>query len=340
MNKESNRIIPREAFNHPLLANLSDLAAELTGIRFLVVFPDNGGWGQCYPGSAATRPDFCRLIQSVKEGAKHCKMCHVLMSTAACRSGLTAQRCHAGLSVLVAPVPDTSSDEVFSVLGTCSFTSLARKEEWREAKARGKKLGIDLMQLEKTFEKIPSLDAGQEKMVRTLLSIAGEAVREIRTRMLLQKEIVKARDHANLKSIVKSTVEERLRDYCASVSRKKGPRTGKPAKRKRTPVLIRVVEDLVRRRPDAPYSVAEIASAARITPNHFSSLFHNYTGETFSEFLNEKRISAAKNLLRDLTLNISEVAFRVGYRDAGYFTRRFRQATGKSPRAWRENLSP
>lgn len=339
MSKDSYGTVPQRAFDHPLLAKLSDTAAELTGIRFMVVFPDKDGWNQCCPGGVAARPEFCRLIQSSKKGAKHCEMCHVLMSVAASSAGLTEQRCHAGLSVLVTPISDPGSDEVFSVLSTCTFTSPDKKKAWREAKLRGKKLGVDLAQLKKTFEEIPELNTIQARTARALMAIAGEAVREIKTRILLQKEVIQSRDHPRVKSVVESAVEQRLKDYGASVFRENGRRPEKSISRKRMPVLIRVVEDLVRRRPGIPYSVAEIAAAARVTPNHFSSLFHDHTGQTFSEFLGEKRITAAKSLLGDLTLNISEVAFRAGYTDAGYFTRRFRQATGVAPRAWRANLA-
>jgi two-component system response regulator YesN len=63
-------------------------------------------------------------------------------------------------------------------------------------------------------------------------------------------------------------------------------------------------------------------------------------GESFSEFLLNRRIELAKEVLRDLTLNITEVARKVGYDDPGYFARRFRRKTGMSPREWRETLTP
>ncbi len=43
MSKDSYGTIPQRAFEHPLLARLSDTAAELTGIGFMVVFPDKDG---------------------------------------------------------------------------------------------------------------------------------------------------------------------------------------------------------------------------------------------------------------------------------------------------------
>jgi AraC-like DNA-binding protein len=92
---------------------------------------------------------------------------------------------------------------------------------------------------------------------------------------------------------------------------------------------------LVAHKPSLPYTVTSIAAAARITPNHFSSLFHHWMGQSFLDFLNTARINAAKDLLRDLSLSISEVAHRAGYEDANYFARRFRLTTGMTPRKWR-----
>ena len=65
----------------------------------------------------------------------------------------------------------------------------------------------------------------------------------------------------------------------------------------------------------------------------------------FSEFLNAKRIAAAKEELRDpakTNVRISTIAFDLGYASLGPFNRAFKDATGMSPRAWREagGLSP
>jgi len=105
------------------------------------------------------------------------------------------------------------------------------------------------------------------------------------------------------------------------------------------PAVVRVVATLVDRRPNMPFSVGEIAAAARISPNHFSSLFRKHQKESFSVYLTEKRIDLAKEVLGDLTLNIAEVAQRVGYDDPGYFARRFKQKTGMTPGEWRAALS-
>jgi two-component system response regulator YesN len=92
---------------------------------------------------------------------------------------------------------------------------------------------------------------------------------------------------------------------------------------------------MVSRDPGLPFSVANISRAARITPNYFSMLFRKHAGQTFVSFLNEKRMELAKKHLQDLRLSVAEVADLAGFSDAGYFGRRFKQATGRTPEGWR-----
>jgi len=111
-----------------------------------------------------------------------------------------------------------------------------------------------------------------------------------------------------------------------------------PAPPPDAPLLIRVVCELARQRPGLPLSVKELAAAARVTPNHFTTLFHQHTGRPFTAYLTEQRMARAMVLLGQVTLNISEIARQVGYDDPGYFARRFRQHTQLSPREWRNRL--
>lgn len=121
-------------------------------------------------------------------------------------------------------------------------------------------------------------------------------------------------------------------------SRQGYPGEGKE-RAKGVPILVHVVCEMVRQRPDLPLSVKEIAAVARLTPNHFTALFHRHTGHVFTDYLAMERLKRAKQYLADLTLSINEVARLVGYDDPSYFTRWFRKRAGVSPRQWREQLS-
>ena len=92
-----------------------------------------------------------------------------------------------------------------------------------------------------------------------------------------------------------------------------------------------VVRAVVAHNPALPFTAATVARAARLSPNHFSSLFRKHSGETFSDFLTSQRVRLARDLLSDLTLSVNEVASRAGFQDAGYFSKRFKRTTGLSP---------
>ena len=82
----------------------------------------------------------------------------------------------------------------------------------------------------------------------------------------------------------------------------------------------------------------ELASAAHLSPFHFSRLFKKLTGATPHAYLATLRVSRAQTLLTETDLSITEVAARVGYAGSSHFSKAFRRATGLSPRAVRNAL--
>ncbi len=80
-----------------------------------------------------------------------------------------------------------------------------------------------------------------------------------------------------------------------------------------------------------PLSRKDVARHLRVHPNHLSRLFADFGGETFSEYLQARRLERARLLLEEPRLNISEVARLSGFGSANYFTRVFRQQTGRPP---------
>ncbi|WP_305096744.1 helix-turn-helix domain-containing protein [Croceibacterium aestuarii] len=67
------------------------------------------------------------------------------------------------------------------------------------------------------------------------------------------------------------------------------------------------------------------------------------SGTSFVQELNATRLDRASDLLADpraAGLPVSEIAWRCGFLDAGYFTRLFRKRFGITPRAWRAGHAP
>ena len=85
-------------------------------------------------------------------------------------------------------------------------------------------------------------------------------------------------------------------------------------------------------------NLAHVAKVVYVTPNYFSRVFKEETGETFIEWLNKLRIEKAKLLLKDVTIKTYEIAEKVGYHDYKYFSYNFKKYTGYNPKKYREWL--
>ncbi|TBL73244.1 response regulator [Paenibacillus thalictri] len=80
-----------------------------------------------------------------------------------------------------------------------------------------------------------------------------------------------------------------------------------------------------------PLSFADIAGELHLSRNYLGYVFKRETGVSFIQYLTQYRIERSKDLLRTKRYMISEVAEKVGFADAAYFSRVFRGAVGMSP---------
>jgi AraC-like DNA-binding protein len=97
--------------------------------------------------------------------------------------------------------------------------------------------------------------------------------------------------------------------------------------------LVRNIMDSTR--ADLGASSREIARRVGISERTLRRRFAAVTGMTWSEYVTDCRILAAIPLVVADTLSITQVAHRVGYGNAGTFTRAFRAHTGQTPSRYR-----
>ncbi|MPM94812.1 HTH-type transcriptional activator Btr [bioreactor metagenome] len=82
-------------------------------------------------------------------------------------------------------------------------------------------------------------------------------------------------------------------------------------------------------------SLNRVAQQINISPNYLSAVFSQEMGCTLTEYLTEKRMEKARELLRSTTKRSGEIAFEVGYKDAHYFSFLFKKSQGCTPRDYR-----
>ena len=93
----------------------------------------------------------------------------------------------------------------------------------------------------------------------------------------------------------------------------------------------------VEREPYGPWTVAGLAAACRLTPDHFAKCFRQALSQPPLEYLLHVRMrTAAYVLSADPDLAIKEAAERAGYATVHAFTRAFRRVIGVSPGQYRK----
>ena len=82
--------------------------------------------------------------------------------------------------------------------------------------------------------------------------------------------------------------------------------------------------------------LSDIASSASLSPSYFHTLFSTSVGKTPHEYLLERRIKAATELLSLTSLSMSEIAERSGFANQQYLGTVFKAHTGLSPVQYRK----
>ena len=78
------------------------------------------------------------------------------------------------------------------------------------------------------------------------------------------------------------------------------------------------------------------ASLAFLNEAAFCRYFKRQTRKTFSQFVNQVRITHATGLLLDKNKSIADVCYECGFNNLSYFNRQFREITNKSPLEYRK----
>lgn len=81
--------------------------------------------------------------------------------------------------------------------------------------------------------------------------------------------------------------------------------------------------------------LSDVAEKTYVSQWHLSKLLNKETGQTFSEILNGVRVEKAKELLKNPSLRIGDIAEEVGFVDLAHFSRVFKKVCGMSANEYR-----
>ncbi len=136
-------------------------------------------------------------------------------------------------------------------------------------------------------------------------------------------------ESASTNTALRGLMSEMFRDYCRLV-RKHTMKNFSPPVQK---AIVCIDTDL-----SSDLSLKRLAMLQNISPSYLSSVFKKETGVTVTEFVNNRRIKNAINLLETTKIQIQTVAQYSGIDDVNYFIKLFKKFTGMTPKQYRQNF--
>lgn len=83
-------------------------------------------------------------------------------------------------------------------------------------------------------------------------------------------------------------------------------------------------------------SVAYFADKCCLSTGYFGQLVKTESGRTAKDFINDELVVAAKQLLSDDSLSVTQISERLGFEYPQHFVRFFKRQTGKTPTEYRK----
>ena len=110
-------------------------------------------------------------------------------------------------------------------------------------------------------------------------------------------------------------------------------------KERNTATSISYIQQYINNNMKEDLSLARLAEKVYFNPSYLSRIFKQVTGINILSYINDIRVGKAKELLRDSSLKIHEIAAAVGYDSPSYFTQFFKRIVKISPQEYRDSLS-
>lgn len=102
---------------------------------------------------------------------------------------------------------------------------------------------------------------------------------------------------------------------------------------------LRAAIEFIKKHADRPIGVDDVVGSVDSVPKRtLQRRFVDETGNTIQEYIRATRLTLCKELLRDTTLSIKEVAFKAGFGSQSQFTKFFRVEEAMAPQEYRSRL--
>lgn len=170
-------------------------------------------------------------------------------------------------------------------------------------------------------EAVQELFGGQARKIS--LSTVGGSKFEILMRMLNEEM---ERDDEEYLCVCRMLVLQ----LCICLLRE-GVSEAPQGRKSRSETNMETVRTYIDRSFSQELTLNHLASRFFMNPSALSRSFKNATGQTVMNYINQRRMECAKELLEQKNYSVEAVSGKVGFKTATYFERMFKQTTGLTP---------
>jgi AraC-like DNA-binding protein/ligand-binding sensor protein len=241
--------------------------------------------------------DFCRIIKANKTGIGCSGHDAQKMTRLAGEKGEPfVNLCHAGIAEVIIPVFGVNKSHIATIFIGPGVTDDVEVAGFQGIMKRVKELGVDEPKLKTVFNNLQRIDYKEFLSFGCLIDMAVKGIFKEKGVEAFEQEVMLA---------------------------------GNPA--------IKRAIDIIDKQEGAFYGLneTELAEKVFLNPAYFSRLFKKIMKRNFTEYITEKKMISAANLLETTDLSIMDIALACGYSRQSYFTRVFRNTTGVTPSQYR-----
>ena len=85
-----------------------------------------------------------------------------------------------------------------------------------------------------------------------------------------------------------------------------------------------------------PITLSTVSEKVNLTKEYVSHIFKKETGKTVTDYINERKMIIAKEMILGSHYELYEISERMGYDNYSYFSKLFKKQFGASPSAMRK----
>lgn len=102
--------------------------------------------------------------------------------------------------------------------------------------------------------------------------------------------------------------------------------------------VLRAAMRLIDQRLDSPPALADMARLVGTHAKKLTAIFRRYLGMTVYAYIRAERLRKSQELLANSNASIQDIADLIGFRSAANFATAFRERTGQTPSAFRNQV--